>query len=358
MKARNQAELKETNRNLLIKLILTCQPISRVDLAKKTGLPKMTVTNIINELLEDGIVKETGVLTASEGRKPIGLEIVDGCHQFLGVYICRDSVSVFSGDMKGTIFSRKTVSLCNETNESLLEKIVGLLNEYDMSHYLAIGISSIGPLDMIHKAILNPPDFHRVANLSLGEYLEKQYHLPVFMDNDMNTSALAEKYFGHGRTLSNFIYLGVSHGIGAGIVTNKSLYLGHCGFSGEVGHITVDMHGKRCSCGNIGCLELYASFPDNWNTLDAQQQHSSLRRICDYLAVGCITLINLFDPSVIFLGHEISVCAQEACTLISQAISQRYLGSQYRNVSILPSSFQKDAPVVGALALCVDQLFR
>lgn len=354
MRAINQNKSKTSNRNLITRLIIINQPISRIRLSKLTGLTKMTVTNIVNELLEENIIEEGEPLKASEGRRPIGLRIKTASVQIIGIYIARSSLSVFKGDISGNIFKTLKKDWSAETNDSMSQKIIETVEEIDPKGAVAISVSSIGPLDGKNKIILNPPNFYEVKNLPLGEILNKHFHLPIYLENDMKASALAEKYFGNAKKLENFIYLGISNGIGSGIIGHNKLFLGENGFSGEIGHTTVDADGPLCRCGNNGCLELYVSVPRSSEQITKERLHA----ICKYLSIGCINLINLFNPSHIFLGHKTIKLGENFPKLLNESIENRYISRGYNNVEISFSRLGDKSPIYGAIALYIHHAYH
>lgn len=363
MKVLNQADVKQKNKNLLLKLIIANAPISRIELAKLTGLTKMTVTNLVTELIEESLIEEAGLTTqTSLGRKPIGLEIRKNAAVILGIYIARGVVHTFAGDLSGDILFISRREFHQATNQSLLNTIAELMDatiqEVSGHRIIGMGISSVGPLDVKRGVILNPPNFYAVHDLDLVFFLKDRYATEVYLDNDMNTAALAEKYYGKARKLKNFIYMGVTNGIGAGIIIGNKLYAGDQGFSGEVGHITVNLDGPKCSCGNNGCLELYATLPHNFREIPLQQQNKKIDEISRYLAAGIVTLINLFDPEEVFLGHDIAMNGEYASSVLNQLVKGRYLSSENKEVRVAASEFLDKSPVKGAIALCTERYFQ
>lgn len=360
MKTVNQADLKIENRSRVLKAILTGSPISRSQLCQLTGLSKMSITNVVNELIGDGIVREADKVETAAGRKPVNLKLVPGCRHIIGLYISRDQLVAGLCDLAGCLEAERRLPLENETNQSLLTKICetvdALLGKAERARLLGIGIASIGPLDRHAGVILNPPNFYQVQELPLAALLTERYGVPVCMDNDTNACAVAEQYFGQARGRKNFIFLGVSNGIGAGVIVNRQLCSGANGLAGEVGHITVDINGPRCSCGNVGCLELYANIHHDFDTLPQAEKDRKRQQICRYLATGCVSLINLFDPEVIYLGYRFSHLGDTAFSLLRQEIEGRYIGRRFSEVALMPASFGENEPLLGAAALCVDRM--
>lgn len=346
MRAINQSSTKASNKNLITKLIILNQPISRVELAKITGLTKMTVTNIVGELISEGIVKEGSAIKCGSGRHPVGLEIAKGSVQIIGIYLSRKQICAIRADISGNILSEHNIELENENEQTLCQKLILAASKVSDKKVCAICVSAIGPLDSRCGVILNPPNFFGIKNLDLCAVF-KEFGLPVYLENDTKTSALAEKYFGKAKKIKNFIYLGIASGIGAGIVENDRLFLGNNGFAGEIGHTTIDENGPVCDCGNKGCLELYLSSPEAY-TKEAEK----------HLASGLVTLINLFDPSCIYLGHDSEKYGKDICESLYENINKRFVSREYKEVKIEFSKFGKNAPLYGAIALFVNKMYN
>jgi len=387
------------NRALVLRLICTDTNVSRVSIARQTGLSKMSITNIVSELIRDGFVIEQAEASSAEkksstGRKPVVLIPNRETHAVIGIYISRDfAVSILS-NLKCEILSEAKCGFSfGESNTTFLDKIFALtgqiLNSREASGktILGIGVSCIGPLDRKTGVILQPTNFYYLNTIPIKQKLEEKFGYPVYVDNDMNASALAEKLYGKGRNISNFVYIGVTNGIGSGIITNDELYAGEMGFSGEIGHTTINHEGPKCACGNTGCLELYASIPEivkqaknsvELGMISALKEPDAIEwkdivrcamekdalalnlidRLCMYISIGLITIVNLFDPSVIFLGHDIATAGSLIAEKLESYVKERTISSKYKNVSIEISSFADKSPVIGSAALVLNQLFR
>lgn len=347
MRADNQAKNKIKNKNLILKKIITSGGISRVGLSKFAGLTKMTVTNLVNELTEEKLICEKGgQKNRSVGRNPIMLTGAED-NYIIGIYLCRDYVEVFAGNICGKIYECIRTVLEDETEESINKKISEsldiIIKKY--KHVHGIGISAIGPVDSKKGIILNPPNFFDIKNYKIVEYLHEKYSLPVYMDNDMNTSAVAEKYWGYAVGISDFIYLGASNGIGAGIVMDGKLCIRA---AGEIGHVSVDINGKKCRCGNRGCLELYASIDKNFSGENSE-------KICEYIAAGTVTLMNLFNPKAIFFGHRIPLLGSNAPEIIGKYMLNSYITRDENKVDLRFSKFGQNSPVYGAIAVFIER---
>lgn len=392
----NQQSTKLQNKSMILKMICTSSNITRIDIAKQTGLSKMSVSNITNELINEGYVTDqAGELKNNNiGRNPISLMPDSRIHIVLGIYISRDFAVGILSNLKCEILYRIQCSYSIEESETTFtEKIKGLVSNLTSSdqvkgkNVLGIGVSCIGPLDLEHGIILEPPNFHKIKSIHIKEFLEKEFGYPVVLNNDMNASALAEKLYGSGRKYSDFVYFGVTNGIGSGIITNNAIFQGSLGFSGEVGHITIDFNGPKCSCGNAGCLELYASIPKiveqaknsislgmvssltdyvtiEWKDIVAEAlsgDNFSLKLIdmlCFYISIALISIINLYDPQIIYLGHDLAIADDLAAKKLEAYIADKTISHGYKQVPIAISTFKNEAPIIGSAALVLDRLFH
>lgn len=346
MRANNQLITKVQNRNTVLKQIVRSGATSRVALSRYTGLTKMTITNIVNELLTDNLICEKDVFANSDvGRNPTLLAPKQDNH-IIGLYISRDFVECFAGDISGKIHNNIKKQLSTGTVNMLVGKITDAIDEiiklYPSS--LGIGISCIGPVNSKDGIILNPSNFFGIKNLEIKKILEEKYNLPVFVDDDMKTSALAEKYWGDfSEKVSDYAYVGAARGIGAGIVTDGKLNDCIC----EIAHISIDVNGKKCFCGNRGCLERYTTIPHNFDG-------SSSDEICKFLSYGIITIMNMFNPQVIFLGHRIPLLGEDAPEKIKNYVKDKYLSRPYNDVEIRFSKFGSESMKYGAIANFIE----
>jgi len=390
----NHSTIKSSNRSLVLRLLNSMEKVSRAQLSRITGLTKTTITNIINELLDAGIICETGTADSSSGRKPILLKLVKDALYAVGLYISRDFVYCNIVNIKGEIIKEHKGAFDFIENEQsflsmIYENISKVLSASGVStsKILGIGVASIGPLDISRGIILDPPNFRGLKLIPVVEALKEKFGLEAFLDNDMNASAIAEKLFGKGKNIANFIYVGVTNGIGAGIILDDCIFRGCNGFAGEIGHSTVDIRGERCACGNLGCLELYASIPVivnqvkssvslgaestlgtekdiSWTQIvAAASQGDSLclkavDRLVYYLSAGLVNLVNSFDPEVIFLGHEIAMAGELVIKPLNEMINQNVLFRNSKRVEVELSAFKEHAPCIGAPSIVLNKFFN
>ncbi|MCL2034236.1 MAG: ROK family protein [Oscillospiraceae bacterium] len=381
---------KKQNTSFVLKLICTKRANTRSNLARLTKLSKMTLSNIVAELIaEDYIIEiDRSVSRASKGRTPIVLKPSPNAPLSVGIFISRVDCQLVMSTIDAKIVKSESFAIQPDiTKDMLLEKAyesyLNLVLGTDRK-ILGIGITSIGPIDKAHGVILNPPDFYGMENIAVKAFFEDKTGLPVYFDNNMNAAVLAEKLFGHGKELSDILYLGVTNGVGAGIISNGNLLDGSSGINGEIGHTTINFDGTLCQCGNRGCLEYYASIPHivesalremqeagvavnkntyNWPCLvelAREGEYYSLRalnRLCEYLAVGIINTVNMLDCDEIFLGHDIALAEGLVERHLERLVNDRIFASNIKSLRVRVSAFGVQTPLIGSICLALNSLF-
>ncbi len=382
-KGLNNTHLKYRNRGIALQHIAGA-PLSRVEITKRMGLTKMAITNIVGELILEGYLVETeSEEKAAVGRTPVLLDIGPKAPIAAGVYLSRNEVCVLLSDIKLRALYMDKAKLENEDAASLTEKIYRLLDgafSYFHKHHparriLGIGVSSIGPLDCEKGDILRPTGFFGIEDYPIAHLLQQRYQLPVSLHNDMDASAIAEKLYGIGRLYDGFLYLGITNGIGSGIIVNRRLYRGSGISGGEIGHMCIDFNGPVCSCGNRGCLETYANTPvvlakmkaatgldkidcADYETLAADPACDAiLSDMTDKLSVALINASNLLDPQAVIIGHDGAFIPPAYLQRLEKQLNERILGAGYRNIPVIRSHFVNRAPLMGSVCLIFERLF-
>ncbi len=382
-KGYNNTHLKYRNRGIVLQLIAN-EPLSRIDITRKMGLTRMAITNIVTELIEDGYIEEGATKEKAQvGRNPILLDITNRSPLAAGIYVARSTVYAILTDIRLNALYIDEIPLKDETVDSLKEKICLLLDrlmayrdeKLSERTILGIGVSAIGPLDPQKGEILNPKDFFSIEHLPLRSFLEERYRLPVFAENDMNASALAEHLQGSGRDYDNFFYLGIADGIGGGIVVERNIYGRNSISVGEIGHMCINFDGPLCSCGNKGCLETYATMPIIMERLKkaSGREHIALTDFeelaederCDEvfsdvtekLAYALTNTVNLLDPQCIVVGNEGVFLPEKYLKALQSKIESRILCTGYKSVPVRPSAFTLGAPLYGSAAVVLARLF-
>lgn len=376
----NQQNMNETNKYLLLKNIIIKEPISRIELSRLTGLSKMTVTCLIKEYIEAGIIRECGSADSTGGRKRTYLQAAPDALLTLGIDIGRDRLDVGIINLTGQLLQSEHMELTDQDgNDLFLKKLFFLCDRLMQTKYRkkiwGIGISCAGPLLTKDGMILTPPDFNNIQNLPITKYLEERYALPAFLQNDACTAALAEFYFGNTHHYEDFIYVSISSGIGSGVIMDGKLYTGCSGLAGIIGHMIVEKDGLSCGCGQKGCLEKYSSTRAavQWAKSHGASEHltwpgllagildndsvctMAVERMIEYLEIAFANMANAFDTRCFIVGGDLYF-QQE--TFVKK-LSDRLHGSCFswgheRNISVEPSALCGNVSLTGTAALVLE----
>lgn len=373
----NGGDVKRSNRGLFLKNIALGKANSRIELAKLTGLTKMTAGNIAGELISMGIIKECGPIYAGvTGPAPQKLCLNETAPNIIGVYISRDEIVFSIGNLSGDITYKNNLPLLNETSDSITQKLItGIKNaeKSQKNNILAIGVAMIGPIDS-DGAIVDSPNFFGIKKLAVKEIIEAKFPYPTVICNDISAAAVAEHLKG-GETHSNFIFVGNSNGLGAGIIQSGELMTSNDSFLGEFGHITIDINGDRCPCGNTGCLELYASHTvllkrlskaigkdvsvkDFEKLSKIPECNNIFTDIAEKLAAGMITVTNLLRPEAFILGYDGYFLPDKYVALIENKINGLRFLKQDKKIEVSKATLKSDSAIFGSIAIVLKEVFK
>lgn len=388
----NKELIKDINRSLVINEIRMNGPISRTDISKNLNLGLSTVTNIVEELENQNLVHEVGEADSTGGRKPILLEFNYNYGYIIGIKIEENNLIFALTNLKSEIIEKRVVPFKKGTNSNtvlnmVVENIEKLITKIPYNkNLMGIGVAVSGLVDqqkgkLIYSGMLN------WSNVEIGNILENKFNVPVYIDNDVNAYTLAELWYGHGRELNNFIVVTYGSGIGSGIVINKKLYTGDFGGAGEIGHMVLVAEGRKCECGQRGCLEAYASedfivdyIRDNIkmyseSKIDLTEDLSIekvyeyakegdmlaidvLRLSAKYLGYGLLSVINLLNPSTIILAGEGMIAKDIILPVINDIVKNNFFKMHEKKVQIKVSELEDEGWVIGASTLAISKLFE
>lgn len=260
MQKATHQQTKQNNTTLVLKIVYQHDTISRAQLSRLTGLTRTTVSDIITELISSGLVQEVGVGDSQGGKPPIQVSLVAEARCLICLDVSKDLITGAITNLRGRILSRGELALQGRTGEAALHRVYQLLDQLipaARQPILGIGIGTPGVVDASRGIICQAVN-RGWSDLPLQELLQARYGYKVHLANDSHIAALGEYTFG-GRQLPNLMLIDVGEGIGAGIVLEGKIYSGDGFSAGEIGHISVDVNGDVCTCGNRGCLETLAS---------------------------------------------------------------------------------------------------
>jgi glucokinase-like ROK family protein len=257
--------IKELNIALVINIIRQDGPISRVDIAERTGLGRSTVTGIINTLLRENLVAETGSAESAAGRKPVLLTFNARARYAVGVKLAPRSLTVALVDLNAQVLHTEEIPVSpNRGAQVVLEAIKQAFHStlatcgVEREKVLGIGLVMPGVVDPSTGVAISSY-FLGWENVPIRDLLEQELDLPAYVDNDANAMALAETLYGAGRGVSDLVALTVGVGIGGGVIIDGQIHRGVRHNAGELGHVCVVKDGPLCGCGRRGCLEALAA---------------------------------------------------------------------------------------------------
>lgn len=330
MKKATRQKTKQHNTLLVLKTLYNGENLSRADVARITSLTRPTVSTIVSELIDDGLVAEIAVGPSAGGKPPILLGVVDNGRHLIGIDLANSEFRGAITNLRGEILNRINLPVNGCNGECALELVYSLIDELldaAVSPILGIGIGSPGLMnteDGIVRTAVNL-DWH---DLPLGDLLEERYDLPVYIANDCQVAAIAELTFGGSKTASNLMLIKIGRGIGAGIIFNRQLFYGDGFGAGEIGHIEIVENGEPCLCGRYGCLETLASsqhLAQRVHKLASTDPEAKIHQFIDTLDdINTNTIWQSYqagDPAIATIIHEIGLTVGKAMKHVVGALN-------------------------------------
>jgi N-acetylglucosamine repressor len=379
-------------------MVHTAPPLSRAQLAVKTGLNKSTVSSLVDELLERRLLHEIGLNPVGAGRPATLLEINPEAGCIIGVELGVDFVSVVLTDFAGAALWREQQAADRSASpEKTLKQTQALVNRaMTASHQIqlpaiGIGLAIPGTVDIDDGTLIFAPNLHW-HNIPIREIFAKLTGLQVYLENDANAAAVAEHLFGTARQSTDFLFVFAGVGVGGGLFLNGQLYRGKNGQAGEIGHcpINADPSQPVCYCGNRGCWETYVNQDSILERMRLRlggkresaisnlmrEQHTALslsliKQAADAgdqqaldslsesgaaLGQGFANLINILNPEKIVLGGPLSIAGDYLLPVIRETVCQHTLPEIGGQVEIGLSAFGPNASLIGSIAIVVDDI--
>jgi predicted NBD/HSP70 family sugar kinase len=248
------------NRDIVLELIRTSQPISRADLARRSGLGRSTISQIVEQLIGENWVREGAMGSLPRGRRPtmVGL---NGDLVAIAVDIHPRQASVALVDLNGRLLSRWPVPITSDPAASIrliIECMQRIRPTAPHQSTEGIGISLPGRVNPTTQRLIFAPNL-KWPEFDIKKMVETRMGLPVMLENDATACLLAERTFARMDGVRDAVLVAVAEGVGTCILANGQLFSGHNGMAGEFGHISVDPDGPRCGCGKNGCWEVFSS---------------------------------------------------------------------------------------------------
>ncbi len=391
MKITQTKDIRTANRWEIIKQILHNYPISRVDICNLTGLNKATVSTIVKEWIDAGLVKETERGTSASGRRPILLEPLPGAGYAVALDIDITNVRAILTDLSGeNILSRNEFSIRDSAFPAVYQQICrcvdSLLKGQPPARYglVGIGISVHGIVDLSGLIRFVPSLGWR--NIDICTLLKERYRVPICIDNDGNLAATAQQNMEINTydlnddqpakaPYQSLAVVNISDSISAGLITNGELLRGYHGFANAIGHHTINFDEPvQCHCGKYGCWEQYCSDSaviEQANRLLEQPIHSIrefvgliqhqnpaakqvLDRFLSNLAVGLTNIIFIFDCEAIAISSELL----SSLPYYLPEVLRRMILPITHSEQVMLSCLGKNGAILGAAGQAIEHFFQ
>jgi predicted NBD/HSP70 family sugar kinase len=387
---RTVRDLRRHNRSVLLSRLYLGDPQSRQELGRATGLSQGTVSNVVGELIDEGLVVEAGLVDSDGGRPRTLLRVNPGYTHVVGVDVgeTRVRVEVFDLAMRPLATVEHPLASVRPDPDSVLAQVLDGLNEVlrraevEPAGVLGVGIGVFGTVEQGAEVTVHAQTIGWDA-VPLERMVRTGTELPIYVDNGAKTLGQAELWFGAGRGVQHAVVTLIGSGVGAAVITNGAIHRGATSSAGEWGHTGLVFDGRRCRCGSRGCLEAYVgaeAILDRWRQarggrpVPGADEESALAallaaaptskvaaRVLDetagYLGAGIANLVNLFNPQRIVLagwaGHALGA---SLLPQIRAAAAERALRHPFSQTTIQLGQLGLDAVALGAATLPVADL--
>lgn len=378
----------DVNRSRVLQALCDRGPMSRAELAKLAGVTRATIGNIVQSLIDGGVLEEgapeTGTGRVGKPGRPVWFGRTAGLTA--AVAVSPSAVEAALVNARGEVLDEAHTDIDATIDDTrlasaaatLLAKVTG-----DRDDLLGIGVAIPGVCDPASGAIIGSGQLPKLRGNTLSTVLASRTATPVLLDNDSRAQALAEKWFGEGRGLSTFVSVHTGHGLGAGIVIGGSLFRGEGGLNGEIGHTCVDPDGPWCRCGLRGCWETVATL--RWLRAEARRNRipgaadadsrslvataagggagakaaaDLLDRYAANLAIGLANVGQLLNPETIILHGDVVGGGEDLRARIEANVVERSLAYLRPTIRVVLSRIDRQATLLGAAGLVLSETFN
>ncbi len=375
--------------DLLLRLIWQQRRVSRADLARRADISRSTVSDLIKGLLATGLVAEVGAGQSRGGRRPIVLEFQDEAFGILGVDIGAAHVAVALTDLRGQVLAWKQAAHPVRDDPEGTKQLVAELSDGCLASWgggtgrlVGVGIAVPSPVSPAQPRVLSEVALPAWRGRNWLDDLEVRYGVPVLVDNDANLGALAERWWGGGLGVDDFVYLKVATGIGAGHIVRGEIYRGATGIAGEVGHLVVDPQGPPCPCGLAGCLTTFVGsraleeraaamvgdYPESTlagvsQTVDAivdaalagdPLARQVVHEAAEHLGFAVAGIVSTLNPAMVIVGGGLSRTGDLLLDPLRDVIGRRSLITSVAGTRIRASDLGEQATARGAATLVLQ----
>lgn len=380
--------IRDVNVALVLDAVRRFGPISRTEVARRTGLGKSTVTGIVDRLLREDLVREAGAGTSEgSGRRPILLDLKSSSRFVVAVKLAPAAVTVALADLKGHLMPERAAPLPQgrggRAGPAVLETLLRAIEEsvdeacVPWERVMGIGVALPGVVDAATGTLV-ASHLLTWTNIPLKHVLEDRFRCAAVVDNDANAMALAEYWAGAGAGSRCLLGMTIGVGIGSGIVLDGRLFRGAFGGAGEIGHFPMDPSGPVCRCGRRGCLEAIAGDEAIARQARTRGSRAATREDVvraaaegDAVAMGVLeeagqvigralaTAVDLLSPDTVVVGGEATAQAGDLLLApIQESVRQYAFSGLADRLRVVPAAVQGNAWLVGVAYEVLEALFK
>ncbi len=372
--------MRARNRRQVLDLLREHGVLSQADIARKTGLSRTTISTVVAELRDLGLIveAETGRPgTAQSGRPPVLISIDDSVGSAVGIDFGLEHIRVAVANLSHTVLAersreldvRRDAAACLELAATLVDEVLAEA-AVDRARVIGVGMGLPGPIDRGRGMIASTSMLPGWRGVRAADEMSDRLGLPVEVDNDANLAALAELLWGAAQGCGHVVYVKAATGIGCGVIVDGHIDRGARGIAGEIGHTVVDESGLVCYCGSRGCLETIVGAPAIVDLLRRSHgEHLTLPAVLALAAqgdAGCqraladaghvlggavANVCTVLNPERVVVGGTLSLGGELVLRPLREAI-QRATGQFTTEVAeVVPGVLGDRASLLGALAL-------
>jgi N-acetylglucosamine repressor len=373
---------RDLNASLLIELVRRFGPISRADLSRQSQISAPTVSAIVGQMLARGTFSEVAVAPSSGGRPPVLLQLNPKAGYVVGIKLRSDGLTTVVCDLDAGVVATDETSVALVGDPAAAIAAVEAATRRVLrgagvarTKVLGVGIGLPGVIDSLRGScqFSHLLQWHEVE---LAAPLQRRLRLPVWVDNDVNTLAIAEKWAGEGIAARDFITLSVGRGLGLGIVIDRRVYRGAVGGAGEFGHVIVDPDGPECECGRFGCLEALVGergllrrvsqvrnrevSRDDLISMAAAGDAATVQVLTDaseLLGLAIANVVTLLNPELVIICGEGTQLGGPFLDSVVAAIRDLAFAGLGKQIEVKVQQWGDDAWAVGAATLVLRESF-
>lgn len=378
----DQELMKKNNRQIIIDLIREKRPISRADLAKLTNMSPTSVSRIVTELCELGLIKETELTSSGVGRKALLLDTVSNCTFVVSVELDQEMAKIAIVDFDANFIAEQYVYYNSQTMgwEGIIDKLCKSIEEIiektkiDKSKIIGVGFGIPGIIDTNKGIVVFSPQLGW-KDIKLVSYIEKKLVYKTTIDNIIKLKALGENIHGSTKGYKRAALINFGTGVGSALIVNEEIYRGITNSAGEIGHTTIDPNGRLCHCGRRGCLQTYIT---DWaliqdakmvkDVTDVKEIFTAasneegwavdiLDRLYTYVGIAVCDVIYMYNPDTVIISGKLIEEEPDMRDIIIDRVKELIWEPFKGTYNIKFSSLGDKSGVLGVATLVLDKYF-